>query len=616
MVPMMVGGKNFCPECESEITNVPSVEPSPTPVPEKAQSGHVIKDGMGMIEENRTKIGAVETFSDNSVTTHNHTTNTTNISNITQIEDDTKKSVVCEISGRKVLLTSSVVCPVCGKTVAEQYYDESKLRCSLCEKKAVQAYENFYKDMTAGSRVIDKELRSVLDAKARSFKLTEEQVKESELKLRKTQSDKQERLSDIQQKDFDRTLKQLKEGKSNAASCLGKVSAYAKLTDESSVQCWYWLLSAVVSPESYLKDMKSATVDNYWQIYWGFVAAVLAKNTTEAVLCVDAAKTKYPDCINDVTLAQAYLEVFQYLEIKDSAYLEDADNDISCVVETESRCLQEFRERLKAVLASKASVPSVEKILLSRPAAAPAPTASPAPAVRPAPARPTPPPTPAPAPVSRPAAPQKPAAQESKGYTLNSAGGPLNPTVTSFTQVQKPKKKGKGGLIAAALVVVLAAGAFLFMNKDVDNKAEEKPAATTKVVEKPAEKPAEKPVKAVTPEPAPAAPAASPAPAAPAAKPTMAEKAAAAKAVSTSSVAQSDDLTKGLEAYKNGNYKEAHDLFKKAGTAGDAEACYQLGLMLSTGKGTIAKNTLQAKVWMKKAAGLGHTAAQKALETM
>ena len=317
MVPMMVGGKSFCPECESEITNVPSVEPSPAPVPEKAQSGHVIKDGMGMIEENRTKIGAVETFSDNSVTTHNHTTNTTNISNITQIEDDTKKSVVCEISGRKVLLTSSVVCPVCGKTVAEQYYDESKLRCSLCEKKAVQAYESFYKDMTAGSRVIDKELRSVLDAKARSFKLTEEQVKESELKLRKTQSDKQERLSDIQQKDFDRTLKQLKEGKSNAASCLGKVSAYAKLTDESSVQCWYWLLSAVVSPESYLKDMKSATVDNYWQIYWGFVAAVLAKNTTEAVLCVDAAKTKYPDCINDVTLAQAYLEVFQYLETKE-----------------------------------------------------------------------------------------------------------------------------------------------------------------------------------------------------------------------------------------------------------------------------------------------------------
>ena len=59
-----------------------------------------------MIEENRTKIGAVETFSDNSVTNHttNTTTNTTNISNITKIEDDTKKSVVCEISGHPYCL--------------------------------------------------------------------------------------------------------------------------------------------------------------------------------------------------------------------------------------------------------------------------------------------------------------------------------------------------------------------------------------------------------------------------------------------------------------------------------------------------------------------------------
>ena len=97
---------------------------------------------------------------------------------------------------------------------------------------------------------------------------------------------------------------------------------------------------------------------------------------------------------------------------------------------------------------------------------------------------------------------------------------------------------------------------------------------------------------------------------------TMAEKAAAASTASSASAPQADVYAQGMEAYKNGNYKEAHDLFKKAATAGNAEACYQLGLMLSTGKGTIAKNTLQAKVWMKKAAGLGHAEAQKVLETL
>ena len=171
---MAVGNKNFCPECEVEIigaSEAPKSEPqkpsTPAQTPAKEQSsGHSIKDGMGMIEENRTKIGAVETFSDNSVTNHTHTTNTTNISNITQIADDTKKSVVCEISGKKVLVTSSVVCPVCGKTVSEQYYDEGKLRCQLCEQKAVEAYERFYSEMVSGTRVIDSELRSVLDEKA------------------------------------------------------------------------------------------------------------------------------------------------------------------------------------------------------------------------------------------------------------------------------------------------------------------------------------------------------------------------------------------------------------------------------------------------------------------
>jgi TPR repeat protein len=102
----------------------------------------------------------------------------------------------------------------------------------------------------------------------------------------------------------------------------------------------------------------------------------------------------------------------------------------------------------------------------------------------------------------------------------------------------------------------------------------------------------------------------------------MAEKAvssAAAKQAATSAPAsaptasQNTDLAKGLEAYKNGDFKTAHDLFKKAATAGDAEACYQLGVMLSTGKGTVAKNTLQAKVWLKKAASLGHPNAERAL---
>ncbi|MGN1211419.1 MAG: hypothetical protein ACI4TM_07015, partial [Candidatus Cryptobacteroides sp.] len=70
------------------------------------------------------------------------------------------------------------------------------------------------------------------------------------------------------------------------------------------------------------------------------------------------------------------------------------------------------------------------------------------------------------------------------------------------------------------------------------------------------------------------------------------------------------------KAYESGDYRTAHDLLKQAGNAGNADACYKLGLMLSTGQGSIAKNTLQAKVWLKKAVSLGNTEAQSALDKL
>ena len=158
--------------------------------------------------------------------------------------------------------------------------------------------------------------------------------------------------------------------------------------------------------------------------------------------------------------------------------------------------------------------------------------------------------------------------------------------------------------------MALAVGAYLFLGKETEKEVTEKQVQKTETVETPVQAPAKK----VAPTPAPV-PAPESAPTAEPKKPTMAEK-AAGKASSSTSAPQDDALAQGMEAYKNGNFKEAHDLFKKSATEGNAEACYQLGLMLSTGKGTIAKNTLQAKVWMKKAAGLGHAEAQKALETL
>lgn len=659
VVPESFSGRNFCPECGNEI--VAQAVPE-QPVQEKPDAGAapsengaaVIKDGMGIIENARNKVGAVESFSDNSVT--NHTTN--NTTNITNVTDDTKKSVVCEISGKKVLVTSSVQCPVCGKTVSNQYYDEDKLRCVECEKKAVSEYEKYYTEFTAGVRVIDKELRDLLDRKASVLKLTGLQVKEVEMKLRKAHSGKEAHLSDIKQKDFERTIAQMCDEKATPDVVFDKIAAYAKITDDDAVQCWYHAIWASYKSKMYIDALKNATVDDYWQRYWAFLAYAEEGDIAGAVDAVDVAKEKYPEKINDIIIAQAYLGVFQYLDSGDDAYVMDSSDYIRSVSGPDSPCLQFHYDRYveldelfapddfnilkiwQLVLTRKIradrtflntpyqpSGPAPQKPVSAgtKPQAAAAPS-KPAPAKpspsKPAAARPTPV---TPAPVKP--APQNPAPSQKGVVINNTAGGPQNPQV-SFAEANAPAKKKSPVLAVIAVVAVLGiVGWFLLGGKGetveevapetvVENPVATPEQASVPVSEESVTSPASDKAATLAEKKAAEKKAAEEKAAVEKAQ-TMAEKAAADAAASSSTPAVgAEDYSKAMSAYESGDYKTAHDLFRKAGTAGNADACYQLGLMLSTGKGTVAKNPLQAKVWLKKAAGLGHADAQAALNSL
>ena len=693
VTPEAFGGKNFCPECGNEIIEAAPVAPASAedsaPAESPAEGSAVIKDGMGIIENTRTKVGAVDTFSDNSVT--NHTTN--NTTNITHIADDTKKSVICEISGKKVLVTSSVQCPVCGKTVSVQYYDEDKLRCAECEKRAVKEYEKYYTDFTKDVRVIDKDLREVLDGKAKALKLTALQVKEMELKLRKANAGKDAHLSDIKKKDFERTIVQMYQEKITPEVAFTKVSAYAKITEDAAVQCWYHAIWAVCHPKEYVDALRNATVDEYWQNYWAFAAYAKLDDIAGAVDAVDVAKEKFPENVNDIILAQAYLGACQYFSSEDEAYVSDAYSYFESIQGTDSDCLKFHYERFEeldnvfahddfaclnvttliltrrmmkgypetgperpALSEEHRDPPRQQSMLAAAREARQTQTSAQAP-VKPAPSKPAPQPAkpatqpakPAPArpaPAPQPATP-KPSGQ--KGVVLNNtAGGPANPQV-SFNNATpvKSKKKGGGSLFVIILILAaLGAGAYFFLTKKSEPKAPvtavEQTVVTPEAKKEPVTAPAATPAPVATP-----APKAAPAPVetpvvknepvvkvvqAPVETPketpverpkTMAEKAKARKeaeaAASKSAPKVADgpgaaDLAKGMEAYKAGDFKAAYDFFKSAGNAGNAEACYQIGLMLSTGKGSIAKNTLQSKVWLKKAANLGHSAAKAAIQ--
>ena len=603
VIPEVLAGKKFCPECENEIISpAPSQAEKPAGKPAERQSGAPeapqqagasIKDGMGIIENSRNKVGAVESFSDNSVTNNTTNTTTNNISNITNINDDTKKSVICEISGKQILVTSSVKCPVCGKVVSNQYYNESKLRCQACEKECIAEYQAFYRDLTKGSRVIDKQMREVLDNKAASLKLDAADIKEIELKLRKEGGGKDAYLSEIKQRDFVRTIDQFLQAGMSLTTCLGKVEAYAKVTEDEQVQCWYHLLWAVARPVEYRKALSEAVVDSFWQTYWDFAAAVRLGKSAEAVNAVDTLKEKFPEHVNDGLFAQVLLEQCQFFMTKNEDYLKDAQQDMQglSMFESESLAAVQAVQIAISMFIVAGQIVKFEET----------------------PEQETQRPQTAAQSQGGQAQPQatggqpRPQAASQKGVVLNNtAGGPLNPEVSFATATNSGKggTKGKGGLWAALVIVALliGGGAYFFLAKDnttTDNKSEENKEPVTQTASQ-------------------AEPAAPKTMAEKAAEKTAAQKAAekASAPAPSSGTAMSEGMKKAMQAYSAGDYKAAHDLFKQEGNAGNAEACYQLGLMLSTGKGSVAKNTLQAKVWLKKAVSLGHPDAQAALSNL
>jgi len=68
---------------------------------------------------------------------------------------------------------------------------------------------------------------------------------------------------------------------------------------------------------------------------------------------------------------------------------------------------------------------------------------------------------------------------------------------------------------------------------------------------------------------------------------------------------------KGLGVKRN--LKHAAALFRQSATDNDADAQYALAVMLRTGKGQ-TKDLIEAKLWLQRAAGLGHQAAALALD--
>ena len=114
----------FCHKCGCDCA---AVQVKRTPAAEEPEAAPLVGD-KNLINES-TIIGKQEKYEASNITIHNNIT-----------EDHSHTTIVCAVSGKRIYLDHSVVCPKCGKQVALEYYVEASKRCENCEQQAREEY--------------------------------------------------------------------------------------------------------------------------------------------------------------------------------------------------------------------------------------------------------------------------------------------------------------------------------------------------------------------------------------------------------------------------------------------------------------------------------------------
>lgn len=225
----------FCHKCGCDCA---AVQVKRTPAAEEPEAAPLVGD-KNLINES-TIIGKQEKYEASNITIHNNIT-----------EDHSHTTIVCAVSGKRIYLDHSVVCPKCGKQVALEYYVEASKRCENCEQQAREEYRAFVVRTTG--------------AVSRLITATEPEPAQKSLEA----------------------LTVLHENSSNYEA------GY-----------WYFLARAVVCPEESVKAYEEELTDDYWQRYWGFLG-YCNTGSPKGGAAVDRLRSVFGQREDDIRLAEA-----------------------------------------------------------------------------------------------------------------------------------------------------------------------------------------------------------------------------------------------------------------------------------------------------------------------
>jgi rubrerythrin len=253
--------QRFCPKCGSELTLVESVATSANKSKDKEEHNAPLVGDKNVISGS-TFVGKQESYEASNITINNNIT-----------EDHSHTTVVCAVSGKRVYMDNSIVCPQCGGTVAPEYYIEATKRCENCERAAENQFRDFAVGMLQGG-ALNAGTKKQLDLKGEELQLSEKKQTEILRSVQQASTVKESVLSKMQQMDLERAIKRFvqadNDGERNAATEVFEL--LHNTTQNYVADFWYYLSSAITKAQNYIDNCESELVENFWQRYWAFIA--------------------------------------------------------------------------------------------------------------------------------------------------------------------------------------------------------------------------------------------------------------------------------------------------------------------------------------------------------
>lgn len=302
----------FCLECGAECRTM-EVKRKPKSGPETGEAGPLVGD-KNLINES-TIIGKQEKYEASNITIHN-----------TINEDQSHKIVECAVSGKRIYMDQSVVCPQCGGQVALEYYVETSKRCENCEQQAREEYRVFVARVMGAPGPFDAARKQQLDAEARRLRI-DAGTQASILRAlqQRAPSGNAAELSSVQRAELEAAAKRLITAteREQGLKSLETFTALHEVSSNYEVGYWYFLAMAILDPAGSVKSYEEELTDDYWQRYWGFLA-YCNTGSPKGSAAVDRVRAVFGDREDDVRLAETVYYLARGFDSFEGSMLERA----------------------------------------------------------------------------------------------------------------------------------------------------------------------------------------------------------------------------------------------------------------------------------------------------